>query len=166
MVAGQPRDFTRLAIAIVIASVVIGGGIVASSYLGASRTVTETTTSILTQTRTSQLYQVEFLQESNCPYGSWLYPWGVMVGNQTIVQPSNATLPLSFNGNHLTGESSYSTIWFSLPNGTYSYTTIPDDSLGSAQSGIVTVDGGDVVVLVYAFVTAEGCSSSTTTVGG
>ena len=164
MVVAQPRDFTRLAIAIVIASVVIGGGIVASSYLGTSHTVTETTTSILTQTGASQLYQVEFLQESNCPYGSWLYPWGVPVGNQTIVQPSNATLPLSYNGSHLTGESNYSTIWFSLPNGTYSYTITPDDPLGSAQSGIVTVDS-NAVVLVYAFVTAMGCSSSTT-VGG
>ena len=161
MTAAQPRDFTRLAIAIVIASVVIGGGIVASSYLGTTHTVTETTTSILTRTGTSQLYQVEFLQESNCPYGSWLYPWGVMVGNQTIVQPSNATLPLSYNGSHLTGGSDYSAIWFSLPNGTYSYTIIPDDPLGSAQSGIATVDGSNGVVLVYAFITAMGCSSST-----
>jgi len=163
MVAAQPRDFTRLAIAIVIASVVIGGSIVASSYLGTSHTVTETTTSILTRTGTSQLYQVEFLQESNCPYGSWLYPWGVTVGNQTIVQPSNATLPLSYNGSHLTGESNYSTIWFSLPNGTYSYTIIPNDPLGSHQSGDVTVDGSNLTILVYGFVEAMGCSSTTST---
>jgi hypothetical protein len=89
----------------------------------------------------------------------------VTVGNQTIVQPSNATLPLSYNGSHLTGESNYSAIRFSLPNGTYSYTIIPHDPLGSAQAGNVTVDGSNVVVQVYAFITAMGCSSSTT-VGG
>ena len=162
MAAAKPRDFTRLAMAIVIASVVIGGGIIASSYLGTSHTVTETTTRFLTQTGTSQLYQVEFLQESNCPYGSWLYPWGVMLGNQTIVQPSNATLPLSYDGSHLTGESNYSTIWFSLPNGTYSYTIIPNDPLGSPQSGNVTVDGSNFVVQVYAFGEAMGCTTTST----
>jgi hypothetical protein len=168
-----PRNYTRLALSIVIAAVVIGGAIVASSYLGTSRTATETTTSTLirtsisTQTVTSQLYQVEFLQESNCPVGpGWLFPWGVMLDNQTLTQPSNATLPLSSNPLHFTGDSNYSMIWFSLPNGTYSYKIIPDDSLGSAQSGNITVDGSNVVVQVYAFIMAMGCSTSASSAGG
>jgi hypothetical protein len=84
------------------------------------------------------------------------------LGNQTIVQPSNATLPLSYDGSHLTGESNYSTIWFSLPNGTYSYTIIPNDPLGSPQSGNVTVDGSNFVVQVYAFGEAMGCTTTST----
>ena len=141
----------------------IGAGIFASSYVGTSRTVTETTTVTSTSAttgETSQLYQVEFTEESNCFYGSWFTPWGVDLDGQTVVQPSNATLPLSFNGGPFTGDSNYSTIWFSLPDGTYSYTILPNDPLGSAQSGNVTVDGSDVTVQVYAFVEAMGCSTT------
>jgi hypothetical protein len=160
------RNFSRLAVAIIVVGVVIGAGIFASSYLGTSTTETTTVTSAFAATSgTSQLYRVEFLQESNCAYGSWLVPWAVVLDSQTVVvQPSNATLPLSYNGAPLTGDSNYSTIWFSLPNGTYSYTILPKDPLGSAQSGYVTVDGSDVAVQVYAFVEAMGCS--TTTVSG
>ena len=157
------RNFSRLAVAIIVAGVVIGAGIFASSYLGTSRTVTETTTvtsTFATTSGTPQLYQLEFSQESNCPYGSWLIPWAVVLNGQTVVQPSNATLPLSSNGAHLTGDSNYSTILFSLPNGTYNYTILPDNPLGSAQSGNVTIDGSGVVVQVYAFITAMGCSST------
>jgi len=162
-----PRNYTRLALSIVIAAVVIGGAIVASSYVGTFRTVTVIRTSASAQTGASELYQVEFLQEPNCPPGSWLFPWAVVLDNQTVVQPSNATLPLSSDGIfHFTDDSNYSTIGFSLPNGTYSYTIIPDYSLGSHQSGNVTVDGSDVTVQVYAFVTANGCSSTNSAPSG
>jgi hypothetical protein len=127
-----------------------------SSFQTTTKAVTTTTPAITTTS-----HEVEFVQESNCPYGSWLFPWGVVVGSQAVVQPSNATLPLSYSGSHLTSDSNYSTIWFSLPNGTYNYTIIPNDPLGSPQSGNITVDGGNVVVQVYAFSTAMGCSSST-----
>jgi len=115
-----------------------------------------------TSTMTSHLYQLEFVQESNCPYGSWLVPWGVMNNHLTIAQPPNATLPLSYGATHLTGNSTYSTILYSLPNGTYNYSILPNDPLGTEQSGNVTVDGSKVVVQVYAFVTPMGCSSTTT----
>jgi len=111
---------------------------------------------------TSHLYQLEFVQESNCPYGSWLVPWGAMINHQTIAQPPNATLPLSYGATRLTGNSTYSTILFSLPNGTYNFSILPNDPLGTEQSGNVTVDGSKVVVLVYAFITSMGCSSATT----
>jgi hypothetical protein len=157
------QNFSRLAIAILVAGVVIGAGIFAASYVGTSRTVTETITVTSTPASgsgASQLYQVEFSEESNCFYGSWFIPWGVDLDGQTVVQPSNATLPLSFNGAPLTSDGNYSAIWFSLPNGTYSYTILPNDPLGSAQSGNVTVDGSDVTVQVYAFVEAMGCSTT------
>ena len=31
----------------------------------------------------SNLHQLEFVQESNCPYGSWVYPWGVTLNGAT-----------------------------------------------------------------------------------
>ncbi len=166
------RSFTRLAIAIIVAAIVVLAAALSYSSFEATVTktlpeatetvLTSTVTTTVTQTGASQSYRVEFVQESNCPYGSWLFPWAVALDGQTVVQPSNATLPLSYNGSHLTGDSSYSIISFSLPDGTYSYNILPDDPLGSLQSGSVTVDGGDVVVQVYAFITAMGCSSTTT----
>ena len=113
---------------------------------------------------TPHLYQVEFMQESNCPYGSWLVPWAVMIGHQIVAQPPNATLPLSYGAARLTGNSTYSTIRFTLPNGTYAFSVLPSNALGQQQSGNVTADGTDVIVQVYAFVTSMGCSS--TTAGG
>jgi hypothetical protein len=113
---------------------------------------------------TSQLYQLEFVQESNCFYGSWLLPWAVVLDNSTVVvQPSNATLPLTYSGAHLTSDSNYSTIVFSVPNGTYNYTIVPKDPFNPEQSGNLTVDGSDVQVQVGEFITAMGCSSTTTT---
>jgi hypothetical protein len=146
------QNFSRLAAAIIIAGVVIGAAIFASSYLGTSRTVTETTT--------SELYQVEFLQGSNCPPGSWLVPWAVVLNGQTVVQPSNATLPLSYNGSRYTGDSNYSAIWFSLPNGTYNYTILPKNSLGNEQSGSLTISGNGAVIQVYSFSAPFGCPTT------
>ncbi len=115
--------------------------------------------------QSSQLYRVEFLQESNCPYGVWRAPWAVVVNHQTVVQPSNTTLPLnqSYDASHITNNSTYSAIWLSLPDGTYPYTILPNNFWGDEQSGNVTVDGSNVVVQVDAFITAMGCSSTTTT---
>lgn len=114
---------------------------------------------------TSQLYQLEFVQESNCYYGSWLFPWAVVLDNNTVVvQPSNATLPVTYGeGSLLTSDSNYSTIVFSVPNGTYTYAILPKDPFNGEQSGNVTVDGTDVQVQVGQFITAMGCSSTTTT---
>lgn len=113
---------------------------------------------------TSQLYQLEFVQESNCYYGSWLFPWAVVLDNNTVVvQPSNATFPVTYGeGSLLTSDSNYSTIVFSVPNGTYTYAILPKDPFNGEQSGNVTVDGTDVQVQVGQFITAMGCSSTTT----
>jgi hypothetical protein len=154
MAVPASRNYTRLAVAIVIAIVVVGGAVVVSSYLGASRRVTTS--------GTSQPHRLEFVQESNCPYGSWLVPWAVVINHQTVVQPSNATLPLSYGSSRLTDNSTYSTIWYSLPNGTYNYSILPKNIFGQEQTGNVTVDGSNVVVQVTAFITSMGCSSTTT----
>lgn len=112
----------------------------------------------------SRQYQLEFVQESNCYYGSWLLPWGVVLDNSTVVvQPSNATLPLTYSGAHLTSHANYSTIVFSVPDGTYNYTIAPKDPFNGEQSGTVTVDGSDIQVQVGDYITAMGCSSTLTT---
>lgn len=104
---------------------------------------------------------MEFRQESNCPYGSWLVPWAVVLDNHTVViQPSNTTLPLTYGGAHLTSDSNLSTIWFSVPNGTYDYTILPKNYYGVEQNGTVAVNSRDVVVQVSTFVTAMGCSTT------
>lgn len=118
--------------------------------------------SAVTSTLTSHQYQLEFIQESNCPYGSWLVPWAVMIDHQTVTQPSNATLPLSYGTSRLTSNSTYSTIWFSLPNGTYTYSILPKNIFGQDQTGNVTVDGSDLQISVIAFVEPFGCSTTST----
>ena len=136
-----------------------------------TQTTTYTTTRIITSNassdnETSQLYQLEFVQESNCAYGSWLLPWAVVLDNSTmLVQPSNATLPLTYNGANLTSNSNYSTIWFSVPDGTYDYSVLPSNFHGQEQSGTVTIAGSNVLVQVSAFITAMGCSSTTAVSG-
>ncbi|MDG6978152.1 MAG: hypothetical protein JRN58_03665 [Nitrososphaerota archaeon] len=109
---------------------------------------------------------MEFSQESNCPVGpGWLFPWGVVLNGETLTQPSNATLPVSYTGAHLTSDRNYSIISFFLPNGTYSYTIVPTDPFSREQSGDVTVDGSRIDVQVWSFITAMGCSSTTSTKG-
>ena len=143
----------------------IATAIFASTYLGTSRTVTEIVTSTSSTTGTSQLYQLEFSQESNCFYGDWFVPWAVVLNGSMVVQPSNSTVSPYTNGMGpgtgfgRTSDGNLSTIWFSVPNGTYSYKILPRYALGSEQSGNVTIDGSNVVVQVYAFVEAEGCST-------
>jgi hypothetical protein len=124
-----------------------------------SAPTTTTSSTSPTPSGMSNLYQLEFVQESNCPYGSWVYPWGVMLNGETLTQPSNATLPLSYSNAHLTSNSSYSTISFSVPNGVYSYAVVPTGFAGK-QSGNVTVSGSNVEVEVWSFITAMGCSTS------
>jgi hypothetical protein len=164
------RDGAVVALLIVLIIASAGAGY----YIGTSSecTTTSTTTSTVTSwstttlTLTPHLYQLEFIQESNCPYGSWLLPWGVMINHQTVTQPPNATLPLSYSASRLTGNSTYSTIWLSLPNGTYTYSILPNNFYGQEQSGNVRIEGGNAVVQVYAFITAMGCSTTSTAVGG
>jgi hypothetical protein len=128
--------------------------------------VTSTQTSTLTQillssvvaTQTGTLYEVEFTQKQPCPYGGgWTYPWAVVLNNQTVVEPSNATLGVS-EGAIAHYDVNYSAIWFSLSNGTYSYKILPRTYFG--QSGNVTVADSGAVIQVYPFFLAEGCSST------
>jgi len=159
MNAQHTRSYLTIAAAIIVAGVLIS----ATLFLSVDASVKTTTITITeTQTAPSHLYQLEFSQESNCFNDSWRVPWAVMLDNQISVQPSNATLPLSSTNTYLTSESNYSAIWFSVPNGTYSYTILPSYPLGSTQSGNVTVDGSNLKIAVFAFLESAGCSTTTT----
>ncbi len=132
-------------IAIAVVTLAIGLGIGSVSF-PTSTTVTRTLTT--TPTGASRLFEVEFIQQGVCSDPEvWLAPWAVSLNNVTIVRPSNATLPLSESsfGAGPSGEN-YSTISFSVPNGTYNYTVYPRSFLG--ETGIVTVDGSDVLITV------------------
>jgi hypothetical protein len=128
------------------------------------RTVAQTST----QT-TSRLYQLEFVQVSSCPYGEWKLPWGVVLDNNTVeVQPSNAPVPLTWDGDSNYTVSgpyrNYTTISFSVPNGTYNYSILPTSPFGDTnQSGSVTVKGSDIQVEVSQFTPVMLCTTSTTT---
>jgi len=148
------RDEVLIALLVVLVIASAGTGY----FVGTSSQSATTSTS-----GNPRLYQLEFIQESNCPYGSWLLPWAVMLDTNTVVvQPSNATLPVSYAGAHLTSDTNYSTIWFSVPNGTYDYTILPSNISGVEQNGTATVSGGNVQVQVSAFITAMGCSTTST----
>jgi hypothetical protein len=117
----------------------------------------------------SRLYQLEFVQVSSCPYGEWKLPWAVVLDNDTVVvQPSNAPVPLTWDGDSnytVSGPfSNYTTISFSVPNGTYNYSILPTSPFGDTnQSGSVTIKGSDIQVEVSQFTSVMLCTTSTTT---
>ena len=110
--------------------------------------MTETTTSTVAPS-SIPLYKVTFNETGMaCGYGpalSYAYRWYATLGNLTMVQPSNATLPFP-NPGYGAGSPAYamiSTIIFTVPDGTYSYRV----SLGDLN-GTVNVNGSNVVIPV------------------
>lgn len=111
----------------------------------------------------SRLYEVEFTQQGVCSPKVWTAPWAVVMDKQTIAQPSNATLPLSENSFKASPSfENYSAIWFSVPNGTYSYAILPQLALPQ-HSGSVTVDGMDTTIEVHG--AAISCTTTASSTG-
>ena len=94
MTVAPARSFTRLAIAIVIAAIVIGAGIFAASYLGTATTVTRTTTITSTSTELcgQQLGNVTEAYITNCQLGVTLF---LGIENPSIPGGNNETFSLS-----------------------------------------------------------------------
>lgn len=134
---------------IVIVTFVVGLGIGSVSFpISTTTTTTKTLTAASGATGTTRLLELQFVQQPACS-SFWLAPWEVVLSNLTTVQPSNATLPL--NESHFTAganDEKYSTITFSVPNGSYNYTVYPQSFL--RQTGIVTIDDSDIVIQVHA----------------
>ena len=175
----RPRKYTTL-LALVIAVLVASAGLLAIAYSTAhsSKTIVSTsvsiststivssttlfltiTTTVVTSSNQSDLFFVDFVQQSACPGGIYLAPWEVILGNMKEVQPNNATLPLSeFSFEAAHGFYNDSIISFLVPNGTYSYQVLPKAFLG--MSGNLTVKGSDLIVDVRA--APVSCTTTTT----
>jgi hypothetical protein len=140
---------SRLAVAASIIVALIAGLGVGSLLLPANTS---------TALASGKLYEVEFTQQGVCSPQVWVAPWAVVLDSQTIVRPPNATLPLSENSYGASPSyGNYSAIWFSVRNGTYSYTVLPKVALD--QSGNLTIAGKDSVVEVHA--APIGCTTTT-----
>ena len=101
-----------------------------------------------------RLYQVAFHQLGTCN-GLYTAPWSVTLGNDTVVQPQNGTVPApdqGFSGGP--NDVVYSTIKFFVPNGVYEYAVNPTSAFNQAGygagavTGKVTVHGANVTVPV------------------
>ncbi|HXW95515.1 MAG TPA: hypothetical protein VEJ19_07405 [Nitrososphaerales archaeon] len=92
-----------------------------------------------------QMYALAFSQQGFC--GAYGAPWSVAInGHSTVVEPSNATLPLS--NTQMAGLPSYknfSVIWFHVTNGVYTYVVAPTDFF---HNGTVTVNSANTIVTV------------------
>jgi len=135
-----------------------GSSTITATILG-EEAVVQSATPTTTATVEAQLYDVSFHQSGACSPPVYVAPWSVTLGNETIAEPSNATLPIpggSYAANP--GYQSLSTIVFSVPNGLYQYTLSPSGAF-AADSGSITVDGSDVSVIVNGPVV--GCTTTT-----
>ena len=79
----------------------------------------------------TQLYEVTFHQLGTCSPLAYVAPWSVTLGNETIAEPSTATLPIQ-NGTYYAGPQyqNLSTIAFSVPDGVYQYRLAPYGAFG------------------------------------
>jgi hypothetical protein len=110
---------------------------------------------VSTSTAGTQLYDVTFMQAGDCSPSEYVAPWSVTLGSETIAQPANGTLPATGG---FTTDQALSTIAFSVPDGVYQYSISPTGDF-SSNSGVVTVDGTGVLVMVYG--PAIGCVTTT-----
>ena len=114
-------------------------------------------------TNTNTYHEVVFSQSGACGNQYYLAPWSVTLSDKgmvaTIVEPSNASLPISETNYTASLEfKAFSNIVFSVPNGIYSYVVKPGFL---TQSGNVLVLGSDVTVQVHE--PPVSCRTQTTT---
>jgi hypothetical protein len=168
----QPKRRVRvIGATIVVAALVVSASVLfAASYgLGGSRTVTKTITSastitnLITTTTTATevpasipLHMVTFNESGEC--GAYADTWAVTLGNITLAQPSNATLPIFTEAGVAGGAyKMISKIIFTLPDGVYHYSVTSGWGL-SPSEGIVDVNGFDVVVQIQGPFVAGPCA--------
>ena len=116
--------------------------------LGPTETTTVTVIGTATTPAGGRLYEVTFRQSGACTPTVYAAPWSVTLGPWTVAEPSNATLPIATNsGSAGPSDVNYSSITFSVLNGQYQYSIAVGWSFGN-PSGVITVNGGDVMVLL------------------
>jgi hypothetical protein len=152
----QERD--QAVVAALVIGLLVGAAAtyaLAGASLGRTTTttlppITSTTTATASQqiadVSSIQLHKVTFNETGDCG-GVYADRWAVTMGNITTSQPSNMTYPFpSFGGESDTAAGALiSKIVFTVPDGTYNYTTYAPASL-FPFSGTVDVNGSDVVV--------------------
>lgn len=151
---GASRQHLVIASVIVIAVVVIVGGIVAATYVGRPA-ATHTT---------AALYNVTFKQGGACSPPVYTIPWSVTLGGRTEAEPSNATLPIA-NGPYTAGPEPpglYTIVFTSVPDGVYQYKIAPSGPFYTT-SGTIRVNGTDVSVPVDGPVVSCVATTSTKT---
>ena len=128
----------RQVIAVVIATAIIA--LALGITIGYSLSSGKTTT-------LKSVYEVTF-QQNPCNPSDYVSPWAVKLGNETIVKPSNETVSTSgvVSIKSYPNNNTISTIIFSVPDGVYNYAVIPSDGFTSTTSGIVKVNGSDLLV--------------------
>jgi hypothetical protein len=169
-------DQSKRRVRVIGATIVVGALVVSASVLfaaygfGGSRTVTKTvtsasaTTNLITTTITSTevsasipLHMVTFNESGEC--GAYADTWAVTLGNITIAQPSNATLPISTEEGVAGGAyKMISKIIFTVPDGVYQYDVTSGWSL-FPSGGTVDVNGSDVVVQLEGPAVAGPCAA-------
>jgi len=106
------------------------------------------------------LYEIIFSQTGVCSPPVFLAPWSVTLENKNyLVEPPNSNLSECCTASP--SSRAYSTIVFSLPDGSYGFTISPN--LLSPQRGTVSVSGHDVTVQVSEEIAS--CGSATTSTG-
>jgi len=165
------RGVQSVGAAIIVAALVVSASALfaASSYgLGGTKTVTKTvtsastTTNLITTTTTSTeapasilLHEVTFNESGEC--GAYASTWAVTLGNITIAQPSNATLPIFTEEGAAGGAyKMISKIIFTVPDGVYQYDVTSGWGM-FPSGGMVDVNGSDVVVQLEGPVIAGPC---------
>lgn len=120
-----------------------GSATITATMLGEAAVVSNFT--LTTSVGGARLYDVTFHQSGACSPLVYVAPWSVTLGNETVAEPSNATLPIS--GGYVAGPEyqSLSTIAFSVPDGVYQYALSPQGAFAQPK-GSVTVNGSDVSV--------------------
>jgi hypothetical protein len=123
-----------------------GSATLTTTMLGEAAVVSNGTLTTFSAVET-KLYDVTFHQSGACSPLAYVAPWSVTLGNETIAEPSNATLPIQ-NGTFFAGPQyqNFSTIAFSVPDGVYQYRLAPYGAFGP-NSGSVTVSGADVSII-------------------
>jgi hypothetical protein len=180
-------------VVLLVVAAVAATGLLEFSYLGSTRstsTSTTTTTQISTQTlavtstqtvtqtsavttsspaSSGRLYQVTFKELVTCDGFSYIHPWGVVLGDASIVEPSNSTISeipeaTARADNHF----NLTTIVFGVPSGTYNFTLYPTHWLGwmlnstnpflaTSPQGNVTVTTSDVTIYAQPLTVRPGC---------
>ena len=123
-----------------------------------SVSVTTTLTTVASSSNhSSQLYELMFNQTDPCTNFGTIIPWSVVLttsdGTYNVTEPFNSSTPLQCCGSY--GSLAYSSIVFSVPNGTYFYGVYGNPH----EYGNVTVAGHDVTVIVQDEVAS--CGSTT-----